>query len=80
MAAIRSGTEANTPRLMALSVISRNQRSTRFGQEHEVEMKCRWHRGVLRQPSVDVRVVMGALVIDDQADLQSLGYLTVNNP
>ncbi|HVA61514.1 MAG TPA: hypothetical protein VNG13_13405 [Mycobacteriales bacterium] len=36
MAAMRSGTEWKTPRRMALSVMSRNQRSTKLSQELEV--------------------------------------------
>jgi hypothetical protein len=42
MAAMRSATEANTPWRMALSVISRNQRSTKLSQDDEVGEKCAW--------------------------------------
>jgi hypothetical protein len=45
MEAIRSGTEWKTPRRSALSVNSRNQRSTRLSHDEEVGVKCRWNRG-----------------------------------
>src|SRR6266540_1926695 len=47
IAAISSGTLRNTPRRIALSVSSRNHRSTRFSQDEEVGVKCRWKRGRL---------------------------------
>ena len=37
----------NTPRRSALSVSSRNHRSTRFSHEDEVEVKCMWKRECL---------------------------------
>jgi hypothetical protein len=45
MLAIGSGTLGKLPRRMFLSVISRNQRSTRLSQLDEVGVKCRWNRG-----------------------------------
>jgi hypothetical protein len=45
MAAIRSFTPVNDPRRILLSVISRNQRSTRFSHDELVGMKWRWIRG-----------------------------------
>src|SRR5215213_4015692 len=47
IAAIRSGTDLKTPRRMAFSVSSRNQRSAMFSHELDVGMKCRWNRGCL---------------------------------
>src|SRR6266540_4362405 len=47
IAAISSGTLRNTPRRIALSVRSRNHRSTRFNHDEEVGLKCRWKRGRL---------------------------------
>src|ERR1700704_2807631 len=44
---MRSGTEWNTPRRSALSVSSRNQRSTRLSHDEEVGVKCSWNRGCL---------------------------------
>ena len=41
MAAMSSGTLANAPRRMALSVRSLNHRSTRLDHELEVGVKCR---------------------------------------
>jgi hypothetical protein len=43
MAVMRSGTELKLPRRRALSVSSRNQRSTRFSLD-EVGVKCVWNR------------------------------------
>ena len=39
------GHAVKDPRRRALSVSSRNHRSTRFSQELEVGVKCRWKRG-----------------------------------
>src|SRR6266511_672006 len=47
IAALSSGTLRNTPRRIALSVSSRNHRSTRFNHDEEVGVKCRWKRGRL---------------------------------
>src|ERR1035437_3016776 len=47
IAAIRSGTESNTHRLMAMPVSSRNHLSTRFRQDEDVGVKCSWNRGCL---------------------------------
>jgi hypothetical protein len=45
MAVINSGTLPKLPRRIRLSVMSRNHRSTKFNQELDVGMKCRWNRG-----------------------------------
>src|SRR5215218_8002867 len=39
--------DPRTPRRMAFSVSSRNQRSAMFSHELDVGMKCRWNRGCL---------------------------------
>ena len=78
MAATRSGTEWKTPRRNALSVSSRNQRSTRLSHDDEVGVKCRWNRGCLSSQLADVFVLVGGVVVQDQMDLQVVGDLSVD--
>ena len=77
IAAMRSGTEWKTPRRNALSVSSRNQRSTRLSHDDEVGVKWRWNRGCLSSHA-DVVVLVGGVVVQDQVDLQVLGHLAVD--
>ena len=52
IAAIRSGTDLKTPRRMALSVSSRNQRSTRFSHERGRRGEVQMEPGMLGQPGL----------------------------
>ncbi len=47
MVATRSSTLGKTPLRMALSVSSRNHRSTRLSYEDDMGVKCRWNRRCL---------------------------------
>ena len=71
MLAIRSGTLAKIPRRRFLSVRSRNQRSTWLSHDDEVGVKCRVKALVPLQPSLDLTVLMGGVVVQDQMDLQT---------
>ena len=41
-------------------------------------MKCRWTRGCVGEPGLDDRVLVGAVVVADQVDLEVLGDLGVD--
>ena len=77
MLAIRSGTLPKIPRRRFLSVRSRNQRSTWLSHDDEVGVKCRWNR-LCRSSQVDVGVLVGGVVVQDQMDLQVAGDLGVD--
>ena len=77
MAAMRSGTELKLPRRSALSVSSRNQRSTRFSHDDEVGVKCRWNRG-WRPARSHVGVFVGGVVVQDQMHRKPFGHLPVD--
>jgi len=72
------GTEWDRPRRSALSVSSRNQRSTRFNHDDEVGVKCMWKRGVFGQPRPDGGVFVGGVVVADQMHLQAFRDLPVD--
>ena len=76
--ATRSGTEWKTPRRNALSVSSRNQRSTRLSHDDEVGVKWRWNRGCLSSHLRTSSCCVGGVVVQDQVDLQVLGHLPVD--
>ena len=40
-------------------------------------MKCRWKRGCFAKPGVDLGVLVGAVVIDDQVQVELVGELAV---
>lgn len=54
-----SGTDRKTPRRMALSVRSRNHRSTKFSHGLEVGVKWKWKRGCLASRDGTGRVQAG---------------------
>jgi hypothetical protein len=44
-AVVRSGTQGKAPCPMALWVSSSNRGSTRFNQDEDLGVRCRWNRG-----------------------------------
>lgn len=61
MAVIRSATECNTPLRSALSVRSRNQRSTGLTQEPDVGGKLQVETQVLGQPGLPGRSAVASI-------------------
>ncbi|MBI2906143.1 MAG: hypothetical protein HYX92_00660 [Chloroflexi bacterium] len=59
MAATKAGMLVRTPRRIRFSVISRNQRSTRFSHDADVGVKCLWKRGCFASQAVISRSAGG---------------------
>ena len=66
IAASRSGTLRKTPRRMRFSVISRNQRSTRLSQEDEVGNEVHRQARMLREPGLNVVMLVGGVVVHNK--------------
>ena len=69
IAATSSGTLAYEPRRMAWRVMMPKNTSTRLSQEPEVGVKCSVIRGLLRQPGLDVGVLVGVVVVEHDVQL-----------
>ena len=78
MAASSSRVLRCTPRRSCFSVSRANQRSTRLSQDALVGVKCRWKRGWRSQPAVDQRRLVGAVVVENQVDVQLGGHRRVD--
>src|SRR6266849_7310976 len=79
MAAMSSATLVKLPRRMALSVSSRNQPALhqiqpRRRRRDEVQVEP----GVLGKPGHNIFVAVGAVVVDDEVDAETLGHLLVD--
>ena len=55
-------------------MISANQRSIWLSHDALVGVKCRWKRGASEKPLVDHRGPVGAVVVEDQVDVQLLRH------
>src|SRR2546427_7574004 len=80
MTVSRAATLGNAPRRMALSVRSRNQRSTRFNHELDVGVKCKCMRRVTSEPPLHRGMLVRRVVVDDQVEVELRGRLTVDAP
>ena len=78
MAASSSATLLKTPRRMRLPVISAKKRSTRFSQDDEVGMKCNVKRGCPLQPCFHLIGLVGCVVVNDELEVEMLGYGSVD--
>jgi hypothetical protein len=78
MAVMRSGTEPNTPRRMALSVrfpeppLDGVEPGARCGREMQLEA------GMLGQPGNDVGVAVGPVVVQDEVNVKSFGNFAID--
>jgi hypothetical protein len=77
IAAIRSGTEWKTPRLMALSVSSRNHRSTRFSQDDAVGVNCSWKRGCLVSQVFTSLCLWVGVAVQNQMNRKPFGHFPI---
>ena len=77
IAVMSPGTELKLPRRSALSVSSRNQRSTRFSHDDEVGVKCRSNL-VTAQPALHVGMVVGGVVVQDQVYRKVFGHFAID--
>ena len=57
------------PRWMAWRSMMPNQTSTRFSHDPEVGVKWTWMLRVRGQPGLDLRVLVGGVVVHDQMQL-----------
>src|SRR5271165_6507203 len=74
MAVSSSATLWNTPRRMASSVIRLKKRSTRLIQEAEVGVEA----GVALEPGLDLGVLVGGVVVDDQVQIERFGRVAID--
>jgi hypothetical protein len=78
IAAMSARTELKLPRRGALSVSSRNQRSTRFNHADEVGGEMQVEPFVAAQPALHVGVVVRGTVVQDQMHRKVFRYLAVD--
>ena len=75
---MRSPTLWKEPRRIAFWVMMPNQRSTRWIHQAQVEVQCRWNLAPPRQALLHLGVVMSAVVINNEMNIQMVGYSPVN--
>ena len=68
MAAWRSTTERNTPRLSRRLVSLAKKLSTALSQEDEVGVKWKVEAGMALEPGADLGVLVGGVVVEDDVD------------
>jgi hypothetical protein len=68
MAVSKSAMDLNMPRLRRLRVRMKKKPSTAFSQDAEVGVKWNTRRGMVGEPTLDLRVLVRGVVVEDRVD------------